>query len=137
MYFVLSHQKTVFRLYMFCIVQSENVNVIVHIYIVFTPSILFYSFSWDAKLWKRNRQVVEVLLNILSQRQYFLANETYADAVVKWFKSIENESWAVKKINIQDIKFATLLKYRIKSLSWALFSILKTYVIVLIGAHIF
>ena len=38
MYFVLSHQKTVFRLYMFCIVQSENVNVIVHIYIVFTPS---------------------------------------------------------------------------------------------------
>jgi len=63
-----------------------------------------FSFSWDAKLWKRNRQVVEVLLNVLSQRQYFLANETYAEAAVKWFKAIENESWAVKKINIQDIR---------------------------------
>ena len=108
-----------------------------YMYIRGLHPLLFYSFSWDAKLWKRNRQVVEVLLNILSQRQYFLANETYADAVVKWFKSIENESWAVKKINIQDIKFVTLLKYRIKSLSWALFSILKTYIIVLISAHIF
>jgi len=63
-----------------------------------------FSYSSDPKTWKRNRQVVEVFLNLLSQRQYFLANESYAELVLKWFKNIKNERWAVRRITIPDIK---------------------------------